>query len=95
VDRVGHWTPNRWAVPPTKEPAAASRAELILGLAQYLADAGADAEGRPRRVVPRLEHDTALTDQIRVLAADLLLAPVSVAVLGEAVTAVRAATRAL
>lgn len=76
-------------------PTGGSRADLVFGLAQQLADACADAEGRPRRPVPRLEHAPALTDQIRVLAADLLLAPTSDAVLTEAVAAIRTATRAL
>ena len=75
--------------------AGASRADLVFALAQYLADAAADAEGRPRRLVPRLEQDANLPDQLRVLAADLLLAPASEAVLSEAVDAVRATGRLL
>jgi hypothetical protein len=41
---------------------------------QRLADLAADAEGEPRREVPRLEHDTALPHQLAVLANDLLAA---------------------
>jgi hypothetical protein len=53
-------------VPPTT-------ADLAYGLVQRLADLGADAEGRPRRPVPRL-NDLVLPDQLRVMADDLLAA---------------------
>ncbi len=43
-------------------------------LAQRLADAAADAEGAPRRLVPRLDNDLALPDQLRALTADVLAA---------------------
>jgi len=66
VRRVSHWTPPRWA--------ASGRAELVHGLVQQLADLAADAEGEPRRAVPRLGNDAALPDQLRVVAADLLAA---------------------
>ncbi|MDY7089577.1 MAG: hypothetical protein SYR96_31295 [Actinomycetota bacterium] len=49
------------------------RAARTFALVQRLADLGADAEGRPRREVPR-EHDMILPDQVRVLADDLLAA---------------------
>jgi hypothetical protein len=45
---------------------------VVHALAQRLADLGAVAAGEPRRVVPRLEHDTSLPHQIAVMAADLL-----------------------
>jgi hypothetical protein len=85
--RVGHWSPGRWA--------AGSRADLVFGLAQRLADAGADVEGRSRRPVPRLEHDASLTDQVRVLAADLMLAGAPEPILREAADAVLATLRGL
>ncbi len=70
VGRVQHWTPSRWERP--SAVAGASRADLVYALAQRLADASADAEGEVRRVVPRLDNDLALPDQIRVLARDAL-----------------------
>lgn len=63
---VGHWGPPRWS--------ADSRAQLVYELAQRLAERAADAEGQPRRAVPRLDSDPGLVDQLRVLAADLLAA---------------------
>jgi hypothetical protein len=87
VARVGHWSPQRWA--------ASARADRVFALAQQLADAGADAEGRARRPVPRLEHDAALTDQVRVLAADLIRAAAPEDVLRTAAAAIIATTRSL
>jgi hypothetical protein len=46
---------------------------LVYALVQHLADLGARAEGRPRRPVPRLEHDLGLPDQVQVMVADLLV----------------------
>jgi hypothetical protein len=66
VGQVSHWTPSRWA--------ASSRAVLMYDLVQRLADHTADAEGEPRRPVPRLANDLALPDQLRVVAADALAA---------------------
>jgi len=80
VARVGHWDDNRWG--------SAGRGDRVFALAQWLADAGADVEDGPRRPVPRLEHDTSLTDQVRVLASDLVLA-------GAPDTVLRAATEAV
>ncbi|HEX8626537.1 MAG TPA: hypothetical protein VF755_00005, partial [Catenuloplanes sp.] len=37
-----------------------------------IADLAADGERQPRRPVPRLDTDLALTDQLRVVTADLL-----------------------
>lgn len=90
VGRVAHWTDARWA-----KPAAAggvSRAEAVHALVQLLADAAADAEGRPRQPVPRLPNDLALPDQLRVVTADAIAAHVSEEPLAEAV---RATSRAL
>jgi hypothetical protein len=66
VGQVTHWTPPRWA--------ASSRSTLLHELVQQLADRAADAEGGPRRPVPRLDNDLALPDQLRVVAADLVRA---------------------
>jgi hypothetical protein len=52
-------------------------------LVQRLADAVADAEGRPHRTVPRLANDLALPDQLRVMAADVIAAHPDPAVLAE------------
>ena len=84
VHRVSHWTPPRWA--------ASGRADVVHGLVQRLADLAADAEGEPRRAVPRLESDLALPDQLRVVAADLLAASGPVP---EATALVRQTSRAL
>ena len=72
VDRVSHWTPPRWAA--SSASGAGSRAEVVYALVQDLADRAAAVEGEPRRQVPRLTPDTALVDQLRVVAADLSLA---------------------
>jgi len=72
VDRVSHWTPPRWAA--SSASGTGTRADAVHALAQRLADLGAQVEGEPRRPVPRLPHDAALSDQLQVLAADLLAA---------------------
>jgi hypothetical protein len=72
VDRVSTWTPPRWVASTSSGPG--SRADRFHALVQELADQAADAEGQPRRVVPRLSPDTALPDQLRVVVADLLAA---------------------
>ncbi|HZD96617.1 MAG TPA: hypothetical protein VE132_00440 [Micromonosporaceae bacterium] len=72
VGRVAHWTPARWTKPASDT--GISRAERVHELVQRLADAAADAEGSPRRAVPRLDNDLALTDQLRVVTADVLAA---------------------
>lgn len=41
-------------------------------LVQALADIAADAEGQPRRPVPRLPNDLQLPDQLQVIGLDLL-----------------------
>ena len=57
-------------------PDGVAPADRVRPLLQHLADAAADAEGRPRRPVPVLSAH-ALGDQLAVLATDLLavLAP--------------------
>ncbi|GGJ99822.1 hypothetical protein GCM10010123_32150 [Pilimelia anulata] len=72
VAQVAQWTPARWATP--IEAGGPSRAEVVHGLAQRLADLAAEAEGEPRRDLPRLENDLALPDQLRVVTRDLLVA---------------------
>jgi hypothetical protein len=85
VRRVSHWDSDRWATPvpppgslafaPVPPPAGAPRrSEVMFALVQELADAGADAERRVRRTVPRLDNDLALPDQLRVMVADLITA---------------------
>ena len=68
VGQVGHWTPSRWAA---SGASGVPRADAVHELIQWLADRCADAEGRARLPVPRLDNDLALPDQLRVVAADL------------------------
>lgn len=63
-------------------------------LAQRLADLAAGAEGEPHRPVPRLDNDTALPNQVVLLAADLL-ATRDAAACGTAADAVIATVRDL
>jgi hypothetical protein len=72
VDRVSTWTPPRWAA--STASGSGSRADRFYALIQELADQAADAEGQPKRVVPRLSPDTAMPDQLRVVVADLIAA---------------------
>lgn len=91
ADQVAHWTPARWRFA-TDDTGAPTRAQAARTLIQTLADLAADAEGRPRRVVPRLPHDTALPDQLRVVGDDLDAAdpdPATVAAARAAVAAAR------
>jgi len=89
VDRVTHWTPSRWAA------SGGVRATLFHTLAQQIADLAADAEGEPRRPVPRLDNDLVLPDQLRVVARDLLLASPDEPVLARALAAVSRTRTAL
>jgi hypothetical protein len=70
VDQVAHWTPARWS----KQSGSGTRADAVHALVQRIADAGAAAEGRPERPVPRLDNDLGLPDQLRVVTADLIAA---------------------
>ena len=72
-----------------------TRAGLVYQLVQHLADVGAEVERHPRRRVPRLAYDAALTDQIRVLVDDLVLAGAADTVLRAAAAAITATTTAL
>jgi hypothetical protein len=75
ANQVANWGPSRWAV--RVEADGASRGDLMHALVQRLADLAADAEGAPRREVPRLENDLTLVDQLRVVAGDLVAAGAS------------------
>ena len=88
--QVGHWGPPRWAAPATG--ATVTRSDLLHRLVQRIADLASAAEGEPRRAVPRLDNDLALPDQLRMVAADLVLAGAPDEVLGT-VAADIAATR--
>src|SRR5690242_5479984 len=68
INQVGHWEQARWW---SRTENGSTRGDVVFALVQRLADAGADAEGRPRRPVPRLS-DISLTDQLRVMTDDLL-----------------------
>jgi hypothetical protein len=91
VRQAGHWTAGRWAVP----AGGGTRGDLVHALVQRVADLDADAEGRPRRPVPRLVIDTGLPDQLRVVAADLIAAAPSAAVLAAAAGDVDSVRRSL
>ena len=93
--RFGHWTPDRWAARAIgADGPARTRGDVIHALVQDLADLAADAEGQPRRTVPRL--DLALSDQLRVVAADLQsVDPPPTAALAAAVARITEALHAL
>lgn len=86
--QVGHWSAPRWAGPNRTD--GTPRGDMFHRLVQRLAELAADAEGVPRRDVPRLENDLALPDQLRVIAADLVAANPPPAVLAEATELVAA-----
>ncbi|MFC3491904.1 hypothetical protein [Glycomyces rhizosphaerae] len=67
VEGTRHWSPARWS----------SQADAMHALVQALADLAADAEGQPRRRVPRLPNDMQLPDQLQVIGLDLLEAPLT------------------
>ena len=98
INQVGHWEQGRWwaRVPetPAAGPVPPTTADLAYGLVQRLADLGADAEGRPRRPVPR-HHDLVLPDQLRVMADDLLAADPAEDLLDRATEAVETLRAAL
>jgi hypothetical protein len=79
VNEVGHWTTPRWR----------AWAGGVHALVQRIADLAADAEGQPRRAVPRLDNDLALPDQLRVVATDLVAARPTQEVLAAAAADVR------
>jgi hypothetical protein len=71
VERLRVWTPARWAA---AAPPYGTRGDLAFHLAQAFADAAARLEGGPRRLLPRLDSDLALADQLAVTADDLVRA---------------------
>jgi hypothetical protein len=81
VNQIGHWPPARWT--------ATGAAPHAHALAQCLADLAAEAAAEPHRLVPRLDNDLALVDQIRVTANDLIAADPDAAALDRAVQAVQ------
>ena len=96
------WGTGRWAAPAglgaprgRNLGGSSTRAALFHGLVQSLADAAADAEGRPRRPVPRLGSDLALPDQLRVMVADLIAAGAPDATLDAAKAAIETLSRDL
>ena len=82
MQRLRLWTPARWAA---AAPPWGSRGDLVLHLAQDLADLAADAEGAPRRALPALDSELARPDQLAVVADDLVRAGAAPAVLRAAV----------
>ncbi|MDR7279296.1 hypothetical protein [Catenuloplanes atrovinosus] len=84
VRQVGHWEAPRWATP--LDGTTGTRADAVHALITWVADAAADAEGQPRRPVPRLPNDLALVDQLRVVVTDLLAATPPPTILTEAAT---------
>ncbi|WP_433537068.1 hypothetical protein ACQPZK_04450 [Micromonospora sp. CA-249363] len=93
VGQVGHWEQPRWAA--TATTGNVPRADLVHRLVQEVANLAADAEGQPRRTVPRLDNDLALPDQLRVVTADLLAAGPDAKVLARAAAEVTATRNAL
>ena len=93
VAQVAHWMAPRWAASATVGNVA--RSDLLHRLVQRIANLAADAEGEPRRTVPRLDNDLVLPDQLRVVAADLLAAGPPASVLADAAAEVVATRRAL
>ncbi|MCZ7376843.1 hypothetical protein ACWDXH_17565 [Micromonospora chokoriensis] len=93
VRQVVHWQQPRWAAAATA--GNVSRADLVHRLVQEIANLAADAEGEPRRTVPRLDNDLALPDQVRVVVADLVAAGADDEVLARAAAEVTATRNAL
>ncbi|WP_416905716.1 hypothetical protein [Micromonospora echinospora] len=93
VRQVGHWQSPRWSA--LAADGNVSRADLVHRLVQEVANLAADAEGQPRRTVPRLENDLALPDQLRVVAADLVAAAPASEALARAAAEVTATRSAL
>ncbi|MGC4819367.1 hypothetical protein [Micromonospora sp. DT63] len=93
VRQVGHWEQRRWAAAATT--GNVPRADLMHRLVQEIANLAADAEGQPRRTVPRLDNDLALPDQLRVVTADLLAAGADAEALARAAAEVTATRGAL
>ena len=71
VQRLRLWTPARYAA---SAPPWGTRGDLVLHLAQVLADAAADLEQQPHRQMPRLDSELARADQLAVTADDVVRA---------------------
>jgi hypothetical protein len=71
LPRLRRWDAASWSVPALPGGVRRTRAELAAAVLQRLADAGADAEGQPRRPVPLLA-DVNLADQLTVMVDDIL-----------------------
>ena len=73
LPRLRRWDSASWSVRAAALPGAVrrTRAEVAAAVLQRLADAGADAEGQPRRPVPQLA-DVNLADQLTVMVDDIL-----------------------
>ena len=71
IRQVGHWGQPRWNSM-ARNSGTRSKADVVHGLIQRLADRCADVEAQPRRAVPRLDNDLALIDQLRVMTNDLV-----------------------
>ena len=67
VDRLRLWTPQRWVA---AAPPYGTRADLVHHLAQAFVLAAAETD----RLLPRLDSDLALADQLAVTADDLVRA---------------------
>jgi hypothetical protein len=67
LPRLRRWTDDGWAVAAV---GGGTRADAAAGTVQRLADLGTDAEGRPRRSVPRLDP-AVLADQLAVMLDDI------------------------
>jgi hypothetical protein len=72
LPRLRRWDSASWSVRAALPGAVRrTRAEVAAAVLQRLADAGADAEGQPRRPVPQLA-DVNLADQLTVMVDDIL-----------------------
>jgi hypothetical protein len=70
--RLRRWDSASWSVRAALPGAVRrTRAEVAAAVLQRLADAGADAEAQPRRLVPLLA-DVNLADQLTVMVDDIL-----------------------
>jgi hypothetical protein len=93
LPRLRRWDSAGWSVPAVLPGGTRrTRAEVAVAVLQRLADAGADAEGQPRRTVPLLA-DVNLADQLTVLVDDILRTgdPVALRAAGTELAALRAA----
>ena len=72
LPRLRRWDSASWSVPAVLPGGVReTRAKVAAAVLQRLADAGADAEGQPRRPVPLLA-DVNLADQLTVMVDDIL-----------------------